>query len=80
MDLGAFWVGWVWRAEFAKLCNKPLYVFDQGQSGWFHWTGGSWESDPAPVITHQHFTGTGTRFIEANGRDAIEALFDRSFQ
>jgi hypothetical protein len=32
------------------------------------------------VINHPHFTGTGTRFIEANGRDAIEALFDRSFQ
>jgi hypothetical protein len=69
-----------WGAEFAKLCNKPLYVFDQDQNGWFHWTGERWESDPAPVITHPHFTGTGTRFLEANGRDAIEALFDRSFQ
>ncbi len=69
-----------WGAEFAKLCNKPLYVFDQPQNGWFHWTGESWDSEPAPVITHPHFTGTGTRFIEANGRDAIEALFDRSFQ
>jgi hypothetical protein len=69
-----------WGAEFAKLCNKPLYVFDQVQSGWFHWAGDSWEPDPAPIITHPHFTGTGTRFLEANGRDAIEALFDRSFQ
>jgi hypothetical protein len=32
------------------------------------------------VITHPHFTGTGTRFIEANGLAAIEALFDRSFE
>jgi hypothetical protein len=80
LDDGTVKGGTGWGAEFAKLCNKPLYVFDQGQSGWFHWTGGSWESEPAPIITHPHFTGTGTRFIEANGHDAIEALFDRSFQ
>jgi len=24
-----------WGAEFAKLCNKPLCVFDQEQDGWF---------------------------------------------
>src|SRR3954469_5510450 len=28
-----------WGAEFAKLCNKPLYVFDQERRGWFTWTG-----------------------------------------
>jgi hypothetical protein len=32
-----------------------------------------------PTITHPHFTGTGTRFIEDNGRAAVEALFDLSF-
>ncbi len=80
LDDGTVKGGTGWGAEFAKLCNKPLYVFDQPQNGWFHWTGESWDAEPAPVITHPHFTGTGTRFIEANGRDAIEALFDRSFQ
>lgn len=68
-----------WGAEFAKLCNKPLYVFDQERDGWFHWSGEAWESDAGPAITHPHFTGTGTRFLEPNGRDAIEALFARSF-
>jgi hypothetical protein len=68
-----------WGAEFAKLCNKPLYVFDQGQDGWFEWAGESWEANPAPTITHPHFAGTGTRFLEPNGRQAIEELFDRSF-
>ncbi len=24
-----------WGAEFAKLCNKPLFVFDQEKDGWF---------------------------------------------
>ena len=68
-----------WGAEFAKLCNKPLFVFDQLQDGWFRWTGEAWERAGAPVITHPRFTGTGTRFLERNGREAIEALFERSF-
>ena len=25
-----------WGAEFAKLCNKPLYIFDQGKNQWFN--------------------------------------------
>jgi hypothetical protein len=69
-----------WGAEFAKLCNKPLYVFDQDRDGWFHWGGESWEAHPGPVVSHPHFTGTGTRFLEANGREAIESLFERSFR
>src|SRR4029077_12029284 len=30
--------GWSWGAEFSRLCNKPLYVYDQEQHGWFTWT------------------------------------------
>ena len=26
-----------WGAEFAKLCNKPLHVFDQTAERWFNW-------------------------------------------
>ena len=70
-----------WGAEFAKLCNKPLYVFDQDKNRWFEWTGDLWAPAAAgqPVITHPHFTGTGTRTLQENGARAIEALFDRSF-
>lgn len=68
-----------WAAEFAKICNKQLYVFDQDRDGWFLWRGTEWVPEPAPVITHYHFTGTGTRFLEENGKRAIEALMDRSF-
>ena len=68
-----------WGAEFAKLCNKPLFVFDQDRDGWFRWTGREWSPESAPVIQHVHFTGTGTRSMEDNGKKAIEALFDRSF-
>jgi hypothetical protein len=71
-----------WGAEFAKLCNKPLHVFDQDRDRWFRWTGSAWDAcsgSTDPVITHPHFTGTGTRHIHDNATRAIEALFDRSF-
>jgi hypothetical protein len=69
-----------WGAEFAKLCNKPLFVFDQERDGWLQWTReAAWAPHPGPVITHPHFAGTGTRFLAENGRRAIEDLFRRSF-
>ncbi len=79
LDDGTVKGGTGWGAEFAKLCNKPLYVFDQAKDEWFHWVGSSWTSEPAPVITHAHFAGTGTRFLEPKGLRAIDDLFDRSF-
>jgi hypothetical protein len=68
-----------WGAEFAKLCNKPLCVFDQDSDSWLRWTGTSWEPHQ-PTITHPHFCGTGTRFLRDNGKAAIEQLFARSFK
>ena len=72
-----------WGAEFAKLCNKPLHVFDQDKDAWFWWSGDDWQpvhdQAAAPVIKHPHFTGTGTRSLKANGKRAIEELFSRSF-
>jgi hypothetical protein len=82
LDDGTVRGGTGWGAEFAKLCNKPLFVFDQTKGGWFHWTGASWralDASDGPTITHLHFTGTGTRVLEPNGRRAIGDLFDRSF-
>jgi hypothetical protein len=71
-----------WGAEFAKLCNKPLHVFDQEKDSWFTWTGEAWDrrgDGDRPRITHVHFTGTGTRKVQANGKRAIEDLLSRSF-
>jgi hypothetical protein len=71
-----------WGAEFAKLCNKPLHVFDQDKDRWFTWAESEWRPRAAPdqpTITHPHFTGTGTRTLRDNGRAAIAALFTRSF-
>lgn len=68
-----------WGAEFAKICNKPLHVFDQPQNAWFFWNKDVWEKVENPVIGHSHFAATGTRFLENNGRVAIQDLFARSF-
>jgi len=82
LDDGTVRGGTGWGAEFAKLCNKPLHVFDQDKDRWFSWAGEAWnprsQSDP-PVIAHPHFTGTGTRKLQDNGKTAIEGLFKRSF-
>ena len=69
-----------WGAEFAKICNKPLFVFDQERDGWFQWSGEGFDAVQDPVIRHPHFCGTGTRFLAENGAAAIDALFDRTFR
>ena len=82
LDDGTVRGGTGWGAEFAKLCNKPLFVFDQEKDGWFEWTGDAWKAMGAakgPTITHPHFTGTGTRALQPNAKKAIDSLFDRSF-
>ena len=68
-----------WGAEFAKLCNKPLFVFDQERDAWFHWSGEAFAPAKDPVIQHPHFCGTGTRFLSKSGEAAIDALLDRTF-
>ena len=82
LDDGTVRGGTGWGAEFAKLCNKPLHVFDQEKNSWFTWTGEEWDkrsSANGPLITHAHFTGTGTRALTPNGKRAIGELFTRSF-
>ena len=82
LDDGTVRGGTGWGAEFAKLCNKPLHVFDQAKDGWSTWSGTDWQprgKSDRPVITHQHFTGTGTRTLRDNGQRAIAELFSRSF-
>jgi hypothetical protein len=71
-----------WGAEFAKLCNKPIFVFDQKRDAWFTWHKLNWiqcDKTNEPVIKHIHFVGTGTRFLQENGKNAIKELFERSF-
>jgi hypothetical protein len=68
-----------WGAEFSKICNKRLLVFDQNLGAWFLWDAG-WVRQGSVNITERLFTGTGTRFINENGKKAVEELFARSFK
>jgi hypothetical protein len=79
LDDGTVKGGTGWGAEFAKLCNKPLFVFDQEQKTWSRWDGTAWKRTQDPAIGHPLFTGTGTRFLNDAGRQAIEGLFARTF-
>ena len=69
-----------WGAEFAKICNKPLYVFDQEKNCWFKWDTDRWKEKNSVKIRKKHFSGTGTRFLNENGKKAIQALFRDSFK
>lgn len=72
-----------WGAEFSKICNKPLHVFDQKRNAWFTWNKLEWvecKQGDEPVISRSHFTGGGTRLLEENGKKAIKDLFERSFR
>lgn len=71
-----------WGAELAKLFNKTLYVFDQEQDAWFVWNQSDWidcKEGNRPLVTADRFTGTGTRFLQSNGKKAVAELFERSF-
>jgi len=68
-----------WGAEFAKLCNKPLHVYDQDQKQWFWWNGDKWKQGN-PKIQKRHIAGTGTRFLNDAGKQAIADLFKTSFK
>ena len=64
-----------WGAEFAKLNNKRLHVFDQVQDAWFQWGGKNWEREERVMVREAHFAGLGTRNPLPNASKAIEALF-----
>ncbi len=80
LDDGTVKGGTGWGAEFAKLCNKPLFVFDQHANGWSVWQGQTWHPIDPPEFGHVGITGSGSRVLEQNGRDAIDELFERSFE
>ena len=69
-----------WGAEFSKLCDQLLHVFNQEQNLWFKWSQDSWKTEKHPKIKNKNFAGTGTRFLSANGKKVIKELFETSFK
>ena len=84
-----FAVGWIhddgtveggtgWGVELAKVFNKTVHVFDQEREAWFTWDGTTWGPADPRLPARGTFSGTGTRNLSVAGREAIEALFERS--
>lgn len=67
-----------WSVELAKRWHKPVWVYDQSKENWFQWDGTGWVLD-IPLITSRNIAGSGTRFINQRGKQAIEELYRRSF-
>ena len=66
-----------WAVELAKMFNRPLHVFDQPQKKWFTWKN-EWIED-SPRIEYTTFVGSGTRYLNDAGREAVRQLFADSF-
>ena len=79
LDDGTVKGGTGWGAEFTKLCNKPLCVFDQSVKKWFKWNQNRWVKT-SPKIKKKHFAGGGTRFLTLEGKKAISDLYAVSFK
>ncbi|MEM7674416.1 MAG: hypothetical protein AAF449_00275 [Myxococcota bacterium] len=78
-DDGTVRGGTGWAAELGRHFGKPVHVFDQEKKTWFTWVEDRWAEQESPRITRGRFTGTGTRFLSDEGRQAIRELFERSF-
>jgi hypothetical protein len=68
-----------WAAELGRHWRKRVFVFDQKKNTWFRWSNNAWTVEEEPRITGTRFTGTGTRDLTDQGREAIRSLFERSF-
>lgn len=68
-----------WAVELARHWGRPVHLFDQERGAWFRWVEPEWLPVEAPVVTHARFAGSGTRHLTEAGREAIRALFERSF-
>ena len=68
-----------WAVELAKHLGKPVWVYDQAKSAWFHFQGRQWLQVDPPVIQRKVFAGTGTRKLTEEGQQAILDLFERTF-
>ncbi len=84
-----FVVGWIlpdntvkggtgWGVELARLFNRPVFVYEQDRKAWFSWIDNKWV-EVTPMISHKTFTGTGTRNLSDDAKNALEQLFARSF-
>lgn len=74
--------GTAWAVQMAIDLQKSVWVFDQNQTKWYyynHYHREFRETDTLPKINSSNFAGIGTRNINLFGIEAIEQLFENSF-
>ena len=59
--------------------GKTVYVFDQVRKAWYENSAGTWtKMKEVPVLT-PNFAGIGTREINEDGKNAIRAVYEKTF-
>lgn len=72
-----------WTVQMAIDNNKEVFLFDQKLDNWFYWDYKECKfkvRNKIPIITASNFTGIGARIINEKGINAIEQLFQKSFE
>ncbi len=67
-----------WAVQMAIDDGKPVNLFDQQRKRWFRNENGKWDFSETPVLTH-NFAGIGTRQLDDNGKNAIKAVYAKTF-
>lgn len=70
-----------WAVQMAVDARKPVYVFDVICSSWKRYDYGKKTFLPCKTVPKLslNFTGIGTRTLPANGKTAIEKVFEENF-
>ena len=71
-----------WAVQMGINANIEVFVYDQKILEWYKWDTvlKSFQDVENPIISENHFTGIGTRKLNIFGMQAIEELFNRSFE
>ena len=59
----------------AKLCNKPLFVFDQAKNAWCKWAGREWET-LGSADARDYMDVVRARSIEIARRHRVDRVVD----
>jgi len=71
-----------WAVQMAIDNNKEIFLFDQKRDSWFSWDYQKSlfrKRNEIPKITATNFAGIRARIINEKGVNAIENLFQKSF-
>ena len=77
-EIGIVDGGTGWAVQMAIDDGKPVHLYDQERDQWFINRNGEWGYDDVPTLTDE-FAGIGSRKINDKGREAIKAVYEKTF-